>query len=39
MKCSWCNSEYTIIDTDFGQPVPYKLINYCFHCGAKLEKL
>lgn len=36
--CAWCKSEYTVIDDDFGQPVSDKLIKYCFHCGAELNK-
>jgi uncharacterized protein HemX len=35
--CAWCNSEYTIVDDDFCQPVLPKLIKNCFHCGRKLR--
>ncbi len=38
-NCPWCVSEYTIIDDDFGQPVSFGLINYCFYCGRKLRRV
>ena len=38
--CAWCGreSEWTVIDDDFGQPVHPDLVRYCFHCGRKLKE-
>lgn len=38
--CSWCspNSEYTVIDDDFGQPIHPSMVKYCFNCGRELRK-
>lgn len=38
--CPWCENgsdDWGVIDEDFGQHVPDKLVNYCFHCGRKLK--
>lgn len=37
-ECHWCDSEYTIIDDDFGQPIHPRMIRYCFRCGKKLKE-
>jgi len=45
--CPWCRNvkkksqkhklEWTVIDDDFGQPVSFNLIHFCFACGRNLE--
>ena len=46
--CPWCKEvkkptqkhklEWTVIDDDFGQPVPSNLIHFCFACGRDLDR-
>ena len=36
--CPWCNSEYSIIDDDFCQPLHTDFIRFCFFCGKEYNK-